>query len=314
MSMACNCTGYNSNCVCRHGNPLKSSVLSLPKLLFKCLPALFAVCGTISCTTIMTTATNGLAENLSLAILNQDDPETVRDGAPAYLLMLDSFVEGAPGDIGTLRSAAELYAAYGIVFVEDPDRAKRLTTRSRNYGRQALCASNASGCDIWTLPFEAFADAIKGLGDEDTSALYTVGLSWLAYIQAHRSDWSALAELAHVEVIMNRVRELDSGFKPGDVEHYLGVINTLRPPALGGKFDEGRAHFEKAIALSQGNDLSIKVDFARYYARTLYEQDLHDRLLTEVLEADPVRPGRTLFNTLAQREARELLDSGADYF
>ncbi len=63
-----------------------------------------------------------------------------------------------------------------------------------------------------------------------------------------------------------------------------------------------------------GRDLSIKVDCARYYARTLYDRELHDRLLNEVLTADPVHEGFTLFNTLAQEEAQELLDSADDYF
>ena len=79
-------------------------------------------------------------------------------------------------------------------------------------------------------------------------------------------------------------------------------------------FEAGRAHYERALAVSGGKDLSIKVDFARYYARTLYERELHDRLLNEVLEADPVQPGYTLFNTLAQEEALELLESADDYF
>lgn len=266
------------------------------------------------CTMIMTSATNGLAGSLSSAILNQDDPETVRDGAPAYLLMLDSFVESSPEDLATLSSAAELYAAYGIVFVEDNERARRLTNRSRNYGRQALCVSNQQICEIWELPFEEFSNAIGNTGEADTAALYTAGLTWLAYIRAHREDWSALAELPFVEAVLNRVRELDVAYRPADVEHYLAVMNTLRPPALGGNFDKGRAHFEKAIELSAGRDLGIKVDFALYYARTLYERELHDRLLGEVLQADPVQDGMTLFNTLAQRDAERLLASGDDYF
>jgi hypothetical protein len=266
------------------------------------------------CTMIMTSATNGLAGNLSSAILNQDDPETVRDGAPAYLLMLDSFVEGAPDDVATLSSAAELYAAYGIVFVEDVERARRLTSRSRKYGRQALCAANADTCGIWDLPFEAFSDSIGATGPSDAPALYTAGLTWLAYIRAHREDWGALAELPNVELILRRVRQLDESFRPADVEHYLGVMNTLRPPALGGDFEKGREHFENAIELSGGRDLAVKVDFARYYARGLYEQELHDRLLNEVLESEPAEPGMTLFNTLAQRDARVLLESGTDYF
>ena len=68
------------------------------------------------------------------------------------------------------------------------------------------------------------------------------------------------------------------------------------------------------MSLSGGYDLSIIVDFAKYYARTLYERELHDSLLNEVLQADPVQPGYTLFNTLAQTEAQALLDSADDYF
>jgi ribosomal protein S15P/S13E len=267
-----------------------------------------------SCSSIMTAATSGLADSLGDAILNQDDPETVRDGAPAYLLMLDSFVRGAPDDTGTLRAAAELYAAYGIVFVEDPERAKRLTTRSRIYGRQALCAGNIEGCGLWDLPFGEFSSTLDSMGEDDVENLYTLALSWLSHIQAHRSDWAALAELPNTEAILNRVRALDDSYKPADVERYLAVMNTLRPPALGGDFDKGMEHFERAIALSGGQDLGAKVDFAVYYARTLYDQELHDRLLNEVLAADPVQEGRTLFNVLAQRDAKTLLETGADYF
>ncbi len=282
--------------------------------LFQHFFILALVAGISGCAALMTSVTNGLAHSLSSAILNQDDPETVRDGAPAFLLMLDSFVENSPDDTATLMAAAELYAAYGTVFVDDPDRARRLTTRSRSYGRQALCAANKDSCEMWALPFEEFSSAVNRLQASDIAPLYTTGLTWLAYVQAHRGDWSALAQLPNVETVLVKVRTLDASFKPSEVEHYLAIMNTLRPPALGGKFDKGRTHFEQAIALSGGADLSIKVDFANYYARTLYDRELHDRLLGEVLAANPVHAGLTLFNTLAQRDAKKLLASADDYF
>ena len=96
----------------------------------------------------MQSATNDMAANLSVAILNQDDPETVRDGAPAYLLLLDSFIAGSPDDPSMLAAAAELYAAYGVIFVEDAKRADRLTRRAMAYGRQSLCASSETGHSI----------------------------------------------------------------------------------------------------------------------------------------------------------------------
>ena len=262
----------------------------------------------------MQSATNGMAANLNSAIINQDDPETVRDGAPAYLLMLDSFVEGAPEDKAMLGAAAELYAAYGVLFVEDNQRADRLTSRSLDYGKRSLCASNVDACAIDQLSFPEFEKMLTRMKRDDAASLFTLGLSWIAYIKVHSGDWGALTKLPRVEATLKRVQALDEQYNEVQVEHYLAVLNTIRPPALGGDFEAGKAHYERALALSGGRDLSVNVDYARYYARTLYDRELHDRLLNEVLAAQPNQSGYTLFNTMAQRDAQALLDSADDYF
>jgi hypothetical protein len=77
------------------------------------LLAVFALSG---CASLISNAASGLADNLSSAILNQDDPETVRAGMPSYMLLMDSFVEGSPDDPAMLGAAANLYASYGAVF------------------------------------------------------------------------------------------------------------------------------------------------------------------------------------------------------
>jgi len=263
---------------------------------------------------MMQSATNGLAANLSAAIMNQDDPETVRDGAPAYLLMLDSFIEGSPDDAAMLGAAAELYAAYGVVFVDDKQRADRLTSRALSYAQQSLCVSNKSVCGAHDLSFKEFESVLGKLDKSDTASLFTYGLASIAYIKVHSDDWGAMAKLPRVESALQRVQELDGNYKAVQVEHFLAVLNTIRPPALGGDFEAGKAHYERAQALSEGKDLSINVDYARYYARTLYDRDLHNRLLKEVMSAEPNQEGYTLFNTLAQREAQELLDAADEYF
>jgi hypothetical protein len=283
-------------------------------LLFRFCLLLASALITSGCASMVATAGSGLAGNLSTAILNQDDPELVRDGAPAYLLLLDSFVAGSPDNEAALSAAANLYAAYGAVFVDDPNRARKLTLRARSYGQRALCAADNDGCDIWELAFDDYETALKQLNKKDAAALYTFGVSWIAYIQAHSEDWGALAKLPQVQATMVRVQELDPLYEQSNVEHFLALLNTIRPPALGGDFEAGYAHYQRAMSLSGGKDLSIKVDCARLYARTLYDRELHDQLLTEVLAADPVHEGLTLFNTLAQQEAQELLDSADDFF
>ena len=76
----------------------------------------------------------------------------------------------------------------------------------------------------------------------------------------------------------------------------------------------GRRHFERALELSEGKNLMVKVLYARHYARLVFDRELHDRLLREVLAAPAEAPGLTLINTLAQRQAKELLAGSADYF
>jgi hypothetical protein len=61
----------------------------------RCIFLALSAVAVAGCASMMATAGSGLAGNLNVAIMNQDDPELVRDGAPAYLLMLDSFVPRA---------------------------------------------------------------------------------------------------------------------------------------------------------------------------------------------------------------------------
>ena len=275
---------------------------------------LAALASQTGCAAFISAKVNNAADNLTAAIQNQDDPELVRDGAPAYLLLMDSLVEGSPDNGDILEAAATLYSAYAAVFVVDPERGAILSRRAKNYAGRALCSDKGPLCGLGDLQFDEMQTRLLQASDKDLPGLFTYCVAWLVYIRANSDDWGALADLAKVELALNRVLELDEGYENGSPHLYLGILQTLRPPALGGQPEEARGHFERALVLSGGKDLSINVEYARGYARLLYERELHDRLLTEVLEADPVQPRLTLTNTLAQRDAGELLDSADDYF
>jgi hypothetical protein len=247
-------------------------------------------------------------------MLDQDDVETVRDGAPAYLIMVDGFVAGDPENSTLLLTAAELYGAYASAFVDDPARRRRLTDRALGYGRRALCIANSSVCEKVEDPYEELAPRVAATGASDLPALYGFAAAWAGWVEAHSDDWVAVAEIPKIEALMQRVVTLDETYQQGAAHLYLGVLATLRPAALGGEPEAGRRHFERAIALSEGRNLMGKVLYARSYARLVFDRPLHDRLLREVLAADPRAPGLTLSNTLAQEQARLLLDDADDYF
>jgi hypothetical protein len=113
---------------------------------------------------------------------------------------------------------------------------------------------------------------------------------------------------------MQRVVDLDERYDYGGAHVYLGVFDTLFPPAMGGRPEEGRRHFERALELSGDKYLMTKVLYAENYARLVFDRPLHDRLLEEVMVADPRQPGLTLINTVARERAAELLESADEYF
>lgn len=269
---------------------------------------------TSACSTLVSSAATGLSTNLSAAILNQDDPELVRAGAPSYLLLLDSFVEGSPDDADILMAAATLYATYGAVFAEDELRASRLTSRARRYALDAMCESYAAACRWPELTYDEFVATFEGVGPKHAEALYTYGFASLAFLRAHSSDLNSLAELPQIEALFYHYLSIAGEDVNGSVYTYMGILLTLRPPALGGKPDEAREFFEQAIASTDGADLGAKVEYARGYAKLLYERDLHDRLLNEVIAADPYQNGFVLSNVMAQEEAARMLAEADDYF
>ncbi|PKM36459.1 MAG: hypothetical protein CVV06_10990 [Gammaproteobacteria bacterium HGW-Gammaproteobacteria-10] len=255
-----------------------------------------------------------LSDSLSDAILNQNDIEIVREGLPAYLLMTDGFIEQQPENTDLLISGAKLYALYASELVKDPARARKLSRKSRDYAERALCLKRSSLCHIDQLAHDAFAPALQNADHTAVNELYSYGLAWAAWLQAHSRDWNAIADRPKIESLFERILELDESFDSGRAHYYLGLLRSQLSPALGGNPETAKSHFERAIELSRGNDLAVKVALARNYARMLYDRELHDRLLREVLQAAPNVPGLFLSNTIAQQEAQQLLDESDSYF
>lgn len=222
-------------------------------------------------------------------------------------------ISQSPDNVALLSAGAQLFALYGSRFAP-PERAETLTAKARRYGERAICLAHEPACQWQGAEHGRFVAELAEVGDKDLGALYAYAVSWLSHLDATSEDWTAVAELPWVEAVLAQALELDESYENGAVHGYLGILNSLRPPALGGKPDVAREHFERAIDLSGGRDLSIKVEYARRYARLVFDQELHDRLLTEVLDAPANAPLFTLFNVLAKQEAEALLASSKEYF
>ena len=267
-----------------------------------------------SCSSIMSSATHNMAGQLSRAVMASDDIKTVRDGVPAYMLLLDGMVEDEPQNQSLLLSAAKLYSAYASIFVTDPLRQQKMAKRAFRYASQAACLQDKDFCDLPLQPFEKFASLIKRSKTGQTELLFNLGTSWAAHIQASSDDWKVVANLPKVQLMMEQILVLDENYQNGDAHYYLGIMYSLIPPALGGKPQVALRHFERAMALSKQQNLMIQVAIAERYARVVFDRPLHDQLLNDVLANDLDAAPYRLMNTLAKEKARALLASGDDFF
>lgn len=256
--------------------------------------------------------TSQMAANLADTIANSKDVETVKEGIPAYLLLIDSFLRGSPDDPRLLMAASQLNGSFSLF--ADADRARLLTGKALQYASHAACVTRKASCELRTMSFEDFRKVIDGIGKKDVPVMYTLGVAWTGWIQANSGDWNAVAELGRVKYLMARLITLDESYDHGGPQLYMGGLETTLPASMGGHPEEGRKHFERAIQISDGKFLMDKVIFAQQYARLTFNKALHDKLLNEVLAADPVVPGMTLANEVAQRRAKELLASSDEYF
>lgn len=275
-------------------------------LFLCCVPWLFlAGCGRIA-----SHYTRPVLDDLTKSFLEQKDPDLAEQGVPAFLLALDGLIRHSPENKNLLLAGAQAYSAYGSAFVagKNPERNRILADKAKRYALAALNLQNRKFSKVLERPFGEFESCLPSFRKKDVPFLFQAAASWAGWIQANASSTDALADLPKVESLIRKVLELDETFSYGAAHAFLGALLTVRPPALGGRPEEARAHFEKALELGKGKFLPSYVLYAKQYAMLVYDKELFFKLLETVLHspADTV-PELTLMNLLAQRQAAELL-------
>jgi hypothetical protein len=245
----------------------------------------------------------------------QSDLKMVREGMPAYLMLMDGMVEALPGNEQLLINTAQAYSSFASVFVEekDPEYATWLYSKARMYAIRALRARGLPD------PLQSHVDALKedlnGLGKKDVPYLFWAATSWGSWIKLNLNSMEALAELPKVELIMKKVLELDEGFYYGGPHLFMGIWFASRPKLAGGDLLKAQQHFRTALKFGQGKFLMAYVYYANYYARQALDKDLFVSTLQTVLDTPAnISPELTLLNTVAKEKAKDLLSRQEEYF
>ncbi len=260
-----------------------------------------------SCSSLLTAMVEPTVDNLQ----RQTDLDLVCQGAPAYLLMIDSMIASDPDSTSLLEMGAKSYSGYVAAVTEcgySKARIAALSEKARLYGTDLLAR------DLPIAPGEPLASldkALQGMDKSDVPELFWGALSWTTWIQNEHGSPASIADLTKVAKIMHRVEELDESYQQGSVHLFFGAYYAAKPALLGGRPDLSKMHFEKALALSHRRLLLVQTTYAETYAKLTMNKKLYNDLLHEVL-AFPLAeaPDNMLSNQIAKRKAKQLLAEG----
>lgn len=280
----------------------------------KFLLIVLSVLSVSACGSLISSAKREFAEDLSATILGHNDPETIKQAVPAYLVLVDSMIRGDQENIGLLIAGSRLYGSYASVFVDETARKITLSKRSFSYADRAICLKKPAACKAKTMSYPQYEQLLKQFKKEDASDLFAYGAAWAGLVQANSADWNAVAELPKVKATIQRVLELDETISNGGAHVYMGVMESLLPSTMGGKPQLAKEHFEKALKISNRKNLMALLLYAEKYARLLFNRELHDRLLNELIETDISQSDKALIDTMAKAKAKKLLSNADDYF
>jgi hypothetical protein len=269
----------------------------------------------ITSKTMTVGATASLLEDVARSANRQSNLELIRQGMPAYLMLIDGMAEAVPNNERLLITAAQTYASYASAFIPDTDKeyARVLFTRARQYALRALEQIGVK--NPVASSFDDFETRIKALGKKDVPYLFWAGSCWANWINLNMRSMEARAELPRVQLLMTRVLELDEAFYYGGAHIFMGIMDASKPPIAGGDLNRARDHFLKAIELGKQKFLMARVYYARYYACKALDRRLFVSTLQKVLDTPAdIEPDLTLLNTVAHARAEKMLSAADEYF
>ncbi len=266
--------------------------------------------------------------NSGTTFASDEDIELVGDALPFSLKLMEGLLAESPKHGGLLFAASSGFTQYAYVYVQQPadeledrdfakstaqkTRARRLYLRARDYGLRGLETRHRG--------FEAALRrdpkaAVRTATAKDVAYLYWTAASWGSAISLSKDNPDLVADQIIVEALIDRALELDPDYEHGAIHSFLITYESSRQGAKGDFAERSRRHFERAVALTNGQLAGPYVSLAETVSVQKQDRAEFESLLRSALAIDPnARPEWRLANLVMQRRARWLLTRGDELF
>jgi predicted anti-sigma-YlaC factor YlaD len=250
---------------------------------------------------------------------------------PFALKTMESLLATIPDDVELLTALAANFTQYGYAFVDQDadlaelegktaearaghERARKLFLRARDYGLRGL-EELYPGISARLLAARDLDPALARVKEKDADLLYWTAAAWALAISDGKSDMQLVSELPAPVAMMRRGLALAPTFEHGAFDEFFVTYEGGRKAADGGGPAVARLHLERAMALSGGKKLGVRVAWAETVLVQEQDRAAFEAELRRVIAFDAdSAPEYRLANLIAQRRARALLAHLDDLF
>jgi predicted anti-sigma-YlaC factor YlaD len=267
--------------------------------------------------------TAGILKDAMPAFERDWDFELVAVALPGNIKMIEGFLESGPDNRDLILLAAQGYASYALVVLEDrleqleedTPEASRLAMRTREmylrghrYGFRLLEQRHPGITKAFKKNVDALKPYLDTCGKEDVPGLFWAGMPLAAAINISRDDVSMIALMPKAKALIARAIKLDERYYHAAGHMIFGALFGSMGKMLGGDPKKAKKHFDRALELTKRRFLLVQAMYAKTLAVQLQDKELFEKLCNEVLEAKlSINPEQKLANVAAKRRARRLL-------
>jgi len=267
--------------------------------------------------TVAVNATTNIVDYGLLAIFEESDLDFAKSAIPGNLTLLEALYRAKDKDDDHLAFLlTQGYTGYTLGFVEDenPEQAKVLYARARDYGLRSLKKN-----DVFARSFDQgqaeFRKGLEQFGKDDVPMIFWTANAWGNLINVSIADPDVLGDLPKVNAMMEFVLKHDENYFYGSAHLYFAAILATTPKNLGGKPDSAKYHFERSFEIGKNLFVLPHLYMAKSYCVQMQDRALFDRLIAHIdttsLEA---LPEQRLVNAIAKRKAKRLAERADELF
>lgn len=260
--------------------------------------------------------TGALLDYGVIALYEESDLVLAETALASNINLLEGMLKGDPENIKIRLLTAQALSGYALGFVEDtePDRAKNIYLRARDHA-MIILRMNGEFASREKQNLEEYEKAIATFEEEDIGALFWAAFSWAGWINLSMSDPQAFIDLPKVQVMMQKVLEMDETYFNGAPLLFFGSVWGMKPRMLGGDPDKAKEFFDRNLEVTNKKFLLTYIYYARYYAEKTLDEEFFDECI-RIVEDTPANifPEYQLLNVIAKKKANRLKEKREDLF